>query len=97
MGNKWEICIDVDEEDVRILAEVLAPRTRKDPTRNARLARLTSQINLAWIEKEVEIVPPPSQWSATQPMAVGSDVLRRDAPYPSPEMVRKWHSGGGGL
>lgn len=110
MANKWQICINVNliekETLTRLLeGEVSALRSEQDLTADAdewdeiseqihSLEQLQAQIKLAWIEKGIELIPPPSEWSKHFPVAVHSDVLQRGAPYPTREMKRKWHTKG---
>lgn len=88
MMNKWVIKVDVNliekETIIRLLGaeitrlqEVLKLTADVDESEDIfSLKQLQAQIDLAWIEREVEIIPPPSRWSEHFPVAVGSGVRR---------------------
>lgn len=62
MANKWEITLDVTEDEATLLAMALRYVAKEKPARNEELYILVEKIELAWVEREVEIIPPPSQW-----------------------------------
>lgn len=92
MANKWQITLDVNliekETLVRLLkAEVCRLQDVLELTADAvecedileqihSLDQLQAQIELAWIERDIELIPPPSKWSGHSSVYVDSEVLR---------------------
>jgi hypothetical protein len=74
MANKWQICIAVDEDDVDRLCAGLALVSTAATYEACKT--VSDQIALAWIEKESELIPPPSRYSQHLSVYVHEDVHR---------------------
>ena len=68
MANKWQITVDVNKDEFKLLligleCLTLERITEGLPTECSKIDDLRAKVKLAWTEREVELVPPPNEWS----------------------------------